>query len=280
MPEADRSPSGVRIDWQPAGRRITVRPGTSLLAAARAAGLDLVAICGGAGLCEGCRVRAVAGRLSPVTELERSSLGDEAIRAGWRLACQASVETDTTLDVPPESLTAPQRLQVEGQLSHVPPDPAVRMVDVSVEPPALGNLRSDLSRVTDALATRGVDRATATLPVLADLPARLRRLGWSASVAVRGSDIVAVLARGQRPLGLAVDVGTTKLAAYLVDLTSGETLGAVGRMNPQIALGEDVISRIAYVADDAGRRHELQGAVIGALNGMAAEALRRARSRG
>jgi uncharacterized 2Fe-2S/4Fe-4S cluster protein (DUF4445 family) len=261
----------VRIDWQPLGRRVDVAPGTSLIDAARLAGVDLTATCGGIGLCEGCRVRVIAGRLSPISSLERSGLSDETVGAGWRLACQATVESDLTIDVPPDSLSAPQRLQIEGQTGDVAPDPVVQSVELAVGEPTLDDLRDDLGRVGDDLVARGFERPRAGLHVLADLPVRLRRQEWSASLGMRGPEIVAVLPRGTRLLGLAVDIGTTKLASYLVDLASGRTLAAVGRMNPQIARGEDVISRIAYVDHDAGRGRELQSLVVAALNEMLAE---------
>lgn len=268
----DNAPRLVaRIDWQPLGRRVDVSPGTLLTEAARLAGIELTATCGGAGLCEGCRVRATAGRLSLPTSIEQSALGEEAIAAGWRLACQALTDADATIDVPPDSLSAPQRLQIEAHLGEVEPDPSLTRIDLTLAEPALVDLRDDLTRIGDAVVALGMPRPHAGLHEIAALSRNLRRDGWRASPVLRGSEIVAVVPNAAPLLGLAVDLGTTKLAGYLVDLATGRTLGAVGRMNPQIARGEDVVSRIAYAQDDPAHAAELQASVVAAINEMVSE---------
>jgi uncharacterized 2Fe-2S/4Fe-4S cluster protein (DUF4445 family) len=260
------------LEFQPLGRRIDVPPGTSLLEAAREAGVDLVAICGGAGLCDTCRVRVAAGGVTPPTGHEEEVLPADARRAGWRLACQARVRDEATIDVPRESLTAGQRLQVEGAVLGVKVEPRVRVVDVSVAVPTMDDPRADATRLTAALGATGVGPVHIPAPLLRSLPARLRALGWTARAVTRGRDLVALLPTIRAStLGLAVDVGTTKLAAYLVDLESGETLASTGRMNPQIAWGEDVISRIAWAGRSPANAAELQAELVAALNAMIAE---------
>jgi uncharacterized 2Fe-2S/4Fe-4S cluster protein (DUF4445 family) len=186
--------AGVHIvDFEPFGRRNPTGPTATLLDAAQQAGVGLQAICGGAGICGSCRVRLMHGELSPLTSVEIEELRPEERTDGYRLACQASPRSDVRIDVPPDSLTAPQRLQIEA---HAEPSGSSGIV----------------------------------------VPADDRREG----------------------IGLAVDLGTTKVAAYLVDLTSGRTLAMGGIMNPQIAYGEDIISRIAYAGDDPARREGLQ----------------------
>jgi uncharacterized 2Fe-2S/4Fe-4S cluster protein (DUF4445 family) len=271
MSDDNASQPLVRIDWQPLGRRVDVPPRTILTEAARLAGIELTATCGGAGLCEGCRVRATAGRLSTPTSIEQSALGAEAIAAGWRLACQALADGDATIDVPPDSLSAPQRLQVEAHLGDVEPDPCLTRVDLTLAEPVLDDLRDDLTRIADAVVALGMPRPHAGLREIAALSRDLRREGWRTSPVLRGSEIVAVVPAGTPLLGLAVDLGTTKLAGYLVDLATGRTLAAVGRMNPQIAHGEDVVSRIAYAQDDPVHARELQASVVVAINEMVAE---------
>jgi uncharacterized 2Fe-2S/4Fe-4S cluster protein (DUF4445 family) len=271
MPDPDAPPAIARVDWQPLGRRVEVAYGTVLVDAARRAGIELTATCGGVGLCEGCRVRVIAGRLSAPTPLEESALGSDGLASLWRLACQAAVQGDATIDVPADSLSAPQRLQIESRLGEVAPDPLVVPVDIELHEPTLSDLGDDLTRVGDDLANRGLPPPRVALHVLAELGARLRRDGWRASLAMRGPEIVGVLPRGTPLTGLAVDLGTTKLAAYLVDLASGRTLAATGRMNPQIARGEDVVSRIAWVEDDRARAAELQASVVAAINEMVAD---------
>ena len=191
-----------RIDFEPLGRRGAALPGQTLLDAAQAAGVGLASVCGGAGTCEECRVRLAAGTLTPPTLVEQSALSKGDLAAGFRLACQAEPLSNVKLDLPPESLTSAQRLQVEGVET-----------DIVVKP---------------AVYTPGA-------------------------------------------YGLAVDIGTTKLAAYLVRLETGKTVAKAGAMNPQIAFGEDVISRIAYAGREPDGAGNLQKVLVETLNNMLLE---------
>ncbi len=103
-------------------------------------------------------------------------------------------------------------------------------------------------------------------PVLEALSSRLRDYAWHITLAMRNNLIVAVLPTTTGLLGLAVDVGTTKLAAYLCDLNSGAILARAGAMNPQTAFGEDVISRISYADTFPDGRRTLQSRLVGTLN--------------
>jgi uncharacterized 2Fe-2S/4Fe-4S cluster protein (DUF4445 family) len=104
------------------------------------------------------------------------------------------------------------------------------------------------------------------LRVQQELSPRLRDCGWQVSVAVRGDEIVAVGAASTQWLGLAVDAGTTKIAAYLVDMESGRTLASRGLMNPQISYGEDVMSRIFAAGRSPEKAAKLQHLVVDVLN--------------
>ncbi len=254
----------LTIDFEPLGRRARVALGTTLLEAARQAGVGLSAICGGAGTCGDCRVRVVAGEVSSPTEAEA-----EATSAGFRLACQTHVLGDVRVDVPPESISALQRVQIEGRERPVELDPAVRGFDVTLEPASLGDLRADAARLKDALSQQyDVPVGRFDPAVLRRAPSLLRQDGWRARIAIKGQDAVAILPTDASLLGLAVDIGTTKLAAYLVDLESGETLASTGAMNPQIAYGEDVMARITYAMETAERAGELQRVLIEGLNAL------------
>ncbi|MGD8554222.1 MAG: ASKHA domain-containing protein [Anaerolineales bacterium] len=254
------------IDFQPIGKRIEVDSGTDLLAAAQQAGLQLVSICGGMGSCEGCRIQIISGKATEPTQFEHAALSEENLKRGLRQACQTKPLSDLTVDIPPESLATSQRLQLEGQALQVEPDPAVVPIDLRLDPPSLDDLRSDADRLTDALTAGGHQAPTLCLPILEGLSETLRGQDWSVRVALRDRDAVALFPEGSRLLGLAVDVGTTKMALYLLDLQSGETLAMLGAMNPQVAYGEDVVSRIAYTEQHEGGRQLLQSKVIEALN--------------
>ena len=276
MPE-DPSPSqSFLIDLQPVGRRIRIEAGKSILAAAQAAGVELISICGGMGICDGCRVRVRQGKLSPLTLEEEAALETQEVSEGYRLACQALPLSDCHVDIPPESLTTPQRLQVEGQEAKVSLLPAVSWLDISVDPPTLHDLRSDLTRLKDALRAQGYPSLNFDLVLLSTLSDVMRGQGWCVRLALRGEQVISLLkpetagSSGERLYGFAADVGTTKLAGYLVDLSDGKTAAMAGAMNPQIGYGEDVISRILVANEQADGRKVLQTRLVDALNGMVA----------
>jgi uncharacterized 2Fe-2S/4Fe-4S cluster protein (DUF4445 family) len=254
------------IIFQPVGRRIAGEAGETLLEAAQRAGVALSAVCGGIGVCGDCRVRVLSGAVSELNEVEYDELSEADIADGLRLACQVIAGEETiVVDVPPDSLSAVQRSQVEGQERQLNADAAVEIHDVRAIPPSINDLRGDWERLDKP------DDWRISAPVLADMPPLLRAHHWRARVVTRGSDVIAVLAPDARPLGFAVDVGTTGLAAYLVDLMTGETLGVAGANNPQIAYGEDVMARLTLVVRDPSAGKRLQAVIVEGLNDLLSE---------
>ncbi|RLC86133.1 MAG: ferredoxin [Chloroflexi bacterium] len=264
----------VRIDFEPIGRRGECSPDQSLLDCARQLGVDLVNFCGGAGTCGRCKVQVIEGDVSEPTATERELFTTEELKTRYRLACRAIPLGDCKVRVPPESLTAPQRTQVEGLEIAVEPDPPVRAYPVQVPPPSLeeGDLHADVERLVEALAQQHqVDSCIVDIEALRDISPQLRDEGWHVSVAVRDKEIVAVRPLSHRMLGLAVDLGTTKIAGYLVDLESGQTLASQGVMNPQIAYGEDLVARMAFAKRTPSNAVRLQELVTEAINQLALE---------
>ena len=271
MTDPKKEPLTYTVDFEPIGRRVDISPGESLLEAAQSAGVELVSICGGKGSCDGCRVCVMSGKLSSPTPDEESVFTPKELEEGYRLACQVKPLTDIKVDVPPESLAATQRLQVEGQGVRVEGKSIISPIDLVLEPASLTDLRSDTARLRDALQIKGYPGVSFSQGVLSNLSDFLREQNWRVRAALRGDRVVALLPERAQILGLAVDVGTTKVAAYLLDLESGDVLAVRGAMNPQISYGEDVISRIDYSNKNKGGRETLQGKVVATLNGMIAE---------
>jgi uncharacterized 2Fe-2S/4Fe-4S cluster protein (DUF4445 family) len=241
------SNKGLQVQFQPVGKRVGVPSGTTLLDAARLAGLDLTTACGGEGNCGQCQVVWLAGDVTPLTSDEEFLISEGDRRNGYRLACCTKVLGDVKIHVPKDSLVTGQRLQVESNLRAILPEPFVRPFPVELTPPSLHDIRSDLSRLVDGLESQhGLKDLRAGTDVIRSLSPDLRRFEWRANAFVRDGEILAVRPLGQAPLGLAVDLGTTKIAAFLVDLQTGEDLAAGGAPNPQISYGEDVISRLNY----------------------------------
>lgn len=279
MNKLESSKDSFSIDLEPVGRRAAVPAGTTLLGAAQSAGVEIAAVCGGAGTCGKCRVQCIEGKLSAPTAAELRFFSETELAAGFRLACQAVPLSDVKINIPPESLSTPQRLQVEGQGTEITPEPVIEILDVDLTPPTLHDLRSDTVRLTAALQDQGVPRPFFGQPVLRSLSTELRDRDWSLRLALRHQEpaigqtkvqpwreVVGPIRRDQPAVGLAVDIGTTKMAAYLVDLVTGRTLAKAGLMNPQIAYGEDVVSRIAYANDHADGRRVLQERLVEGLN--------------
>ena len=254
------------IDMQPVGRRIDIEAGQSLLEAAQAAGVELVSLCGGEGWCESCLVRVASGKVNPPTQSEKDYLDDKDLSAGFRLACQVIPQMDLRIDIPSESLSTPQRLQVEGKDFEISLSPIVEVIDLELSPPDLEDLRADKERVEDALAVRGFSDVHFELPVLMNISDDLRANKWSVRAVLREDIIIAILPADSSIFGISVDIGTTKLAIYLVDLLTGEVVNKAGEMNPQIAYGEDVVSRIAYATQNPGGRQTLQHVLTDTLN--------------
>ena len=263
------------VDFQPVGRHVLVESGTTVLDAAQKAGVGLSAICGGSGSCGACVVRLGSdAAINPPNAIEQDELGEQALAEGYRLACQVQVWGPVRVEIPPDSLTAPQRTQVEGEERPAKFAPAVTALTIALESATQSDLRPDWERLADALVTAGAlaggePPQRPELHILAALPNILRENEWQARVCLRSEKIVNIDAPGSPLLGMAVDIGTTKVAGYLVDLESGESLAMLGLMNPQIAYGEDVMARIAYVQGHDDGLKTLQRSIVDALNGLA-----------
>ena len=260
------------IDFEPVGRRGRCPADQSLLEAARQLGVELISLCGGKGACSRCKIQIMDGEVSPPTPNEEQALSPQELEAGYRLACETYPASDCKLHVPPESLTTPQRTQVEGLEITVPADPPIHAYHVQLPSPSWSDLRADAQRVLEALQHQHqLSSLTIDIDLLRDLSPLLRSWGWQAQASVREHEVVALGPWPSRQLGLAVDLGTTKIAGYLMDLDKGQTLAAQGIMNPQVSYGEDVLSRIARVMETPTEAAQLQALTVEALNRLVAE---------
>jgi uncharacterized 2Fe-2S/4Fe-4S cluster protein (DUF4445 family) len=256
------------IDFEPIGRRGQCSGDQSLLESARQLNVDIVSICGGVGSCNHCKIQIIAGQISKRTLEEESELSARELEQGYRLACQTFPLSDVKVHVPSESLTALQRTQVEGLQVDVVPEPSVRVVEVTLVTPTLSAPSADDANLWAAL---GLPAGTIDFQVQQTLSNRLRELNWQVCVALRGTEVVAIGAPNSKWLGLAVDIGTTKIAAYLLDLATGQTLASKGQMNPQIAYGEDLVTRIVAASKSPADAAKLQSLLTEALNQLTAD---------
>jgi len=279
------------VVFTPSGKRGRVALGTPLLAVARALGVDVDSVCGGRGLCGRCEVLVMEGdfakhgvqssaaHLTPVSPVEERFAARRPLAAGHRLSCSAKVLGDLVIDVPASSQVHRQVVRKEADARDLTLDPVVRLHEVEVDRPDMQDPASDLRRLEAALlrewSLAGLACDAAVLP---GLQGALRRGEWKVTVAVRGGARIIAVWPGfhERAYGLAVDVGSTTIAAHLCDLATGEVLASSGAMNPQIRFGEDLMSRVSYAMMNPGGARELTVAVRGALSALAAQVAERA----
>jgi uncharacterized 2Fe-2S/4Fe-4S cluster protein (DUF4445 family) len=185
---------------------------------------------------------------------------------------------DVVIDVPPESQVHKQVIRKSATERVMVMDPATRAVFVEVEEPDMHEPTGDFERLARALRDQWqVESVDADLSVLRRLQPVLRKGEWKVTVVLhkgnhddraRVLDIFPGFHEGPL-LGLAVDLGSTTIAAHLCDLSDGRVLGSSGLMNPQIRFGEDLMSRVSYVMMNPGGDVEMTSAVREALNSLA-----------
>ena len=261
-----------KVDFEPVGRRGECQKKESLLACARQLGVGISSICGGKGTCHSCKVQIVSGTVSKPTPSELETFTPQELKAGWRLACQTHPRTDVKVHLPAESMTTPQRLQVEGQEVKVRPQPSVKAYPVKLAIPSLEAPQADADSLLQTLnGKHRLNCKKVDIGALRLISDQLRSWKWQCQAAVRNDQVIALLPPKSRSLGLAIDLGTTKIAGYLVNLTDGKTLAATGVMNPQISHGEDIISRINGAVHSEEERAQIQQLAAEAINQLAAD---------
>ena len=279
------APKTALVVFTPSGRRDHFPVGTPLLQAARALGVDIDSVCGGRGICGRCQillsegefakhgVTSRASHLSPFSDVERVYAAANGLEGGRRLSCSTQVLGDVVIDVPPDSQVHRQVVRKRVEVHTIELDPVVRLHYIEVQQPDMQDPAGDLQRVQEALEFEWqLTDLRCDVRVLQHLQEALRGGGWKVTVAVHdGSQIIAVWPEFRDKIyGLAVDVGSTTIAAHLCDLASGEVVAAAGVMNPQIRFGEDLMSRVSYLMMNPGGEKEMTRVVRSAINDLVA----------
>jgi len=260
------------VVFTPSGKRGRFARGTSVLQAARVLGVDVDSVCGGRGLCGRCQItigegqfakhaiRSTAEHTTATSEVEARYDRRVGLKPGRRLGCQAQLLGDLVVDVPPDSQVHKQVVRKRAEVRTIELDPVVRLHHVEVAEPELHAPAGDLQRLQNALRAQWhLDGLTCDLRSLQGLQRALRDGDWKATVAVHSGERIIGVWPGfhDRALGVAVDVGSTTVAAHLCDLASGQVLASAGVMNPQIRFGEDLMSRVSYVMMNPGGEVEM-----------------------
>lgn len=275
-----------QIALMPSGRRGKVRRGTNLLKAAQELGVELESICGGRQTCLKCQVivdegyfpkhaiTSAASHLTPPTARELEFSMNERLE-GRRLACAAEVLGDLLITVPEESQARKQIIAKAASDRVIEIDPAVSQVYVEMIPPELGEARGDWERLAQALqAEWGLENLSIDIKTLPTLQTALREGDFAVTVTVwQDKEVLRIQPGYQEGIyGLAIDIGSTTVAAHLCDLRTGAVLATQASMNPQVRYGEDLMSRVSYATSEAQGLTRLTKAVVRTLNELAEKA--------
>lgn len=278
----------AKIVFTPSGRRGSFPIGTAVLDAARSLGVDVDSVCGGRGLCGRCQVECSEGdftkhaikstpdNLSPFNETERK-YGErrrKPLEEGRRLSCQAKILGDLVIDVPSTSQVHRQVVRKAAEHRDIILDTSIHLYYVEVQEASLQDAKGDLQRMMDALSREWkLDKLIVDHVVLPTLQQALRKGNWAVTVAVYDGEKIIAVWPGFKDsaYGLAIDIGSTTIAAQLVNLVTGEVVSSGGLMNPQIRFGEDLMSRVSYVLMHPEGAEAMTSVVRAGINELIAE---------
>ena len=282
------SDKNAKIIFQPSGRRGEVPTEITIIDASRKLGADIEALCGEKKVCGKCKVRIEEGyfekygvdskksHVSDWQEEEDKFINPADREAGFRLGCVAKVQGDLLVFVPEESRAGKQVVSKAARDIHIEHNPAVKLYYVEVEKPSFEEPTGDFERICAELEKRyGLKDLRIDIQTLRQLPGVLRKGGWKATVSVWMDQEVIRVQPGQSEAsyGLAIDIGTTTVAAYFCSLSTMEVLDTVSMMNPQCKYGEDVMSRITYHMMNEGGLERMSDDIIEALNTLIEQAV-------
>ncbi len=277
------------VVFTPSGKRGRFPVGTPVLTAARQLGVDLDSVCGGRGICSKCQITPSYGEfskhgvtvhdnaLSEWNKVEQRYKDKRGLIEGRRLGCQARVEADVVIDVPAESQVHKQVVRKRAEARDIVMNPSIRLFYIEVEEPDMHKPTGDLERLCEALESQwNIKGVKSDLHILRLLQPALRKGAWKVTVALHlGSGDEAARIMHIWPgyyegtiYGLAVDLGSTTIAAHLCDLKSGEVVASSGIMNPQIRFGEDLMSRVSYSMMNKGGDLEMTRTVREGMNAL------------
>ncbi len=283
----DDTPTDPLVIFTPSGKRGRFPVGTPVLTAARQLGVDLDSVCGGRGICSKCQVTPSYGEfskhgvtvaedaLSEWNKVEERYKSKRGLIEGRRLGCQAQVQGDVVIDVPPESQVHKQVVRKRAEAREIHMDPATKLYYVEVAEPDMHHPSGDLERLIAALEEQWqLQGVIGDLRTMQGLQKGLRDGKWQVTAAVyHGHDGAAPRIMQVWPAyhegsiyGVAFDVGSTTVACHLCNLVTGEVLASDGLMNPQIRFGEDLMSRVSYSMMNPGGAVEMTQSVRKAIN--------------
>ena len=278
------------VVFQPSGRRGRVPLGISVVEASRRLGVDIEAPCGEKQVCGKCKIRVEQGSFQKLNiesayehagswqAGEENHISPEEKEKGYRMGCVATVEGDLLIFVPEASRAGKQVVSKAARPLDIKRNPAVKQYTVELVPPSLEEPAGDFERLCAALEKQyNLPSLRIDLSVLRSLHNTLETGEWKATVSVwMDQEIIHVQpGSGSGMFGIAIDVGTTTVAAYLCDLISGDVVDTLSMMNPQVKYGEDVVSRISFHMENPDGLKRMSTDLVDGLNSLIDQAVSR-----
>ena len=272
----------ISVLFQPSGKRGKFPAGSLILDCARSLGVDIDSVCGGRGICGRCKIRLLIGNdarvniksfsnsVSPISDAEKRYSQKKELINDERLSCHTKLLRSVIIDVPHESQVHKQVIRKRSNSRKIIVKPALKLYYVEVTKPDMKSESGDFERLIEALKTQwGISSSPRiSLSVLQKLQKTLRKSDWKITVALQEDNKVICSWPGFHDViyGIALDIGTTTIAAHLCNLHTGDVLTEEGIMNPQIRFGEDLMSRVAYIMMNKNSTAEVSSSVIKAIN--------------
>ncbi|MEW6186119.1 MAG: 2Fe-2S iron-sulfur cluster-binding protein, partial [Thermodesulfobacteriota bacterium] len=250
----------VQIRFRPQGIKVSVPSDLTVLEAARESGVVIDSICGGKGRCGKCLVKDLSGKAEEPTEREKEFLSSQQIREGFRLACQTRVREDQKIQVVQETVAQGLRGKEIGGVVLDGVKSRITQKYVELLPPSAKDQVSDRERITRTVP----EIKQISLETLKKLPGVLRETDFKLTLTLFEDEILTIKAgnSNSKSYGLAIDLGTTTVAVYLVDLESRQITASGASLNRQSSLGADVISRISAAQEHPEGLDRLQKSAV------------------
>ena len=257
------------ITFKPIKKKVEYSKEVLLLDVLKKAGIEIKAICGGKAKCGKCRVRVSGKFINDVTLSEKDLISNEDIKNCYRLACCTKIFGDTEIYIPWSTLATKQRLQIAGEEKPVKISPIIKKYILEFPETTIGDISSDFEKLKEELLKKfNMDIEKIDFEILKKLSEIISNNKGRVTIIVKNNEIIFVGSEEEikKIYGIAIDLGTTKIAIYLVDLDTGKTIDAIGIMNPQIIYGEDVISRLNYAKENEDGSNKLREIVLNKIN--------------
>ncbi len=260
------------------GHIFELNEGETLQDALKKNGVYLVASCGGKGICGKCKIKILEGKYR--TE-STAKLTPEEIEQGFVLACKTFAHEDITIDIPRASrlvvgdvIETSRTKDLFELFTSIEKNiqPLINWLDVDIPEPTLDNNLSDLERLKRSIEEKETGIMEFSHDFVRSLPDVLRNSEWKVKLGyintVTGKKAMFIKSREtDKSYGIAVDIGTTTIVLYLVDLSNGKVIDTGSTYNSQIRYGDDVITRIIQ-ATEGGMLDEMRETVIEDVNNL------------